>query len=197
MKAIVFYLGLFLFSSSLFSQTDINELKEFEKISWQDLNYNAIKIISEDWMLVSAGSIDNGFNMMTASWGNLGWLWQKPVSIIYIKPQRYTYEFTEKEDYYVISFYKEEYKEVLRKMGTVSGRDFDKINYSELTPVKTENNSVAFKEAYLIIECKKVYSTIFKESEILDDVIKDRMYSNKDFHKMYIGEIVNIWKKKD
>ena len=38
---------------------------------------NFIEIIGKEWMLVSAGDKDK-FNMMTASWGGVGFLWNKP-----------------------------------------------------------------------------------------------------------------------
>ena len=59
--------------------------------------------ISKQWMLITAGPEKN-CNTMTASWGGLGILWGKPVSTIYIRPQRYTREFVEREDYYTLSF---------------------------------------------------------------------------------------------
>lgn len=37
---------------------------------------NAFDLIGKKWMLVTAGTQDN-FNTMTASWGGIGWLWNK------------------------------------------------------------------------------------------------------------------------
>jgi flavin reductase (DIM6/NTAB) family NADH-FMN oxidoreductase RutF len=103
-------------------------------------------MIGKDWMLIAAGGGDD-YNMMTASWGTLGWLWEKPVSTIYVRPQRHTHNYTEREDYYTLTFYDDPDKEVLRLMGTVSGKNFDKMNYEELNPILTTNKSVTFKEA--------------------------------------------------
>lgn len=186
---------LFLLPFVIINQNTMTK-SEFEKVSWENLNDNAIRLIGKDWMLISAGSLDDGFNMMTASWGGLGWLWEKPVSFIFVRPQRYTFNFTEKEDYYTVTFYEEEYRDVLREMGTVSGRNFDKINYPDLTPFATENGSVAFKEAKIILECRKLYATDILEESFVDITLGNRIYPQKDFHKMYIGEIVNVWMKK-
>lgn len=165
----------------------------FRKVTWEELDENAIKLIGKDWMLVGAGNLDSGFNMMTASWGGLGWLWEKPVSFIFVRPQRYTFQFTEREDYYTVTFYDEKYRDVLRKMGTVSGRNFDKINNSGLTPVSTENGSVAFKEARIVLECRKLYASDILEDSFIDKGLAKRIYPGKDFHRMYVGEIVNVW----
>ena len=58
---------------------------------------NAFELIGKEWMLVTGGTKDN-FNMMTASWGGIGWLWNKPVAFIFIRPERYTYPLIEKND---------------------------------------------------------------------------------------------------
>ena len=47
---------------------------------------NFIEIIGKEWMLVSAGDKDK-FNMMTASWGGVGFLWNKPVGFVFIRPR--------------------------------------------------------------------------------------------------------------
>lgn len=194
MRLIILLLITIFFSLICYAQQEIKDLSKFKKTDWTVLNENAIKIISKDWFLISAGSLDSGFNMMTASWGGMGYIYNKPVTFIFISPQRYTFQFTEREEYFVLTFYEEEYREILKKMGTVSGRDFDKINNSGLTPIKTENGSVGFKEARIIIECKKFY-----EAGLLKDGFKDQKLvekkNNAELHKMYVGEIVNVWIK--
>lgn len=65
-----------------------------KKIEVSELNDNVFTTIGKEWMLVTAGTKDK-FNMMTASWGCLGWLWNKPVAVMFIRPERYTHEFIE------------------------------------------------------------------------------------------------------
>ena len=36
---------------------------------------DAFKLIGKEWMLVTGGTLDKGFNTMTASWGGIVWLW--------------------------------------------------------------------------------------------------------------------------
>jgi len=174
------------------AQEKQNEMKELRKASWEDIDDNIIRMIGKDWMLVTAGK-PGDFNMMTASWGTMGWLWELPVTTIYVRPQRHTHNFTEREDFYTLTFFKEEYRDVLRKMGSVSGRDFDKMNYERLTPFVTENGSIGFEEAYLVIECRKLYSTVFEQSRFHDQSVVDDKYPQRDFHTMYIGEITGVW----
>ena len=69
-----------------------------KKLEVKDLKENFFEAIGKEWMLVTAGTKEK-FNTMTASWGGIGWLWNKPVAFVFVRPERYTYEFIEKSDY--------------------------------------------------------------------------------------------------
>ena len=102
---------------------------------------DALNLIGKQWMLVTAGTSEK-FNTMTASWGGLGWLWNKPVAFVFIRPERYTHGFIEASDCMTLSFYGEEYREALKICGTKSGRDIDKVAATGLTPVKKIRSNV-------------------------------------------------------
>lgn len=150
-------------------------------------NFNPYKEIGTKWMLVTSGT-DKKFNTMTASWGGVGVLWNKNVSFIFIRPQRYTFEFLENCDFYSLSFFGEKYKPILAKCGQVSGRDIDKIKETGLNPV-FDDNSVYFKEAKKVLVCKKIYSQFITPDCFIDESLQ-KNYEKNDYHKMYIGEIV-------
>ena len=82
----------------------------FREISVEELKDNPFTLINKDWMLITAGNQDK-HNTMTASWGGVGELWGKYVSTIYIRPQRYTLEFVEREEYYSLCFFGPEYRQ--------------------------------------------------------------------------------------
>ena len=82
-----------------------------EKLEVKDLKENFFEAIGKEWMLVTAGTKEK-FNTMTASWGGIGWLWNKPVAFVFIRPERYTYEFVEKNDHLTLSFLGEENKKI-------------------------------------------------------------------------------------
>ena len=65
---------------------------KFREIAPTEITDNVFKLIDQDWMLVTAGAPDH-FNMMTASWGGLGSLWHELVGFVFVRPQRYTYQF--------------------------------------------------------------------------------------------------------
>ena len=69
-------------------------------------NENAFDLIGKEWMLVTAGNKEK-LNTMTASWGGIGWLWNRPVAFVFIRPDRYTHDFIECESRLTLSFYKE------------------------------------------------------------------------------------------
>ncbi|MBN1143603.1 MAG: flavin reductase family protein [Bacteroidales bacterium] len=162
---------------SLFKKTDPGSLQD-----------NFFRLINDDWMLVSAGTL-NGFNTMTASWGTTGILWNKPVAVCFIRPQRYTFEFAEKNDHFTLTFLGAEYKDALNFCGTNSGRNVDKIRKTGLQPIETPNGSVTFEQARLVLECRKLYADYFKEDNFLVKNLVEKNYRQKDFHKFFIGEI--------
>ena len=160
------------------------------KTDLKELNNNVFSLIGNQWMLVTAGT-EKSFNTMTASWGGLGVLWNKYVATIYIRPQRYTLEFINKNDFFTLSFFDDSYKDILRYCGAHSGKDVDKVKNSGLEPIVTETGAIIFRQANLTFECKKIYSDQIKEKNIIDDTFTSLIYPEKDYHKIFIGEIVN------
>ncbi len=170
-------------------------MKTFNLIKPDNIQENTFRLLANDWMLITAGNIES-YNMMTASWGGMGVIWNKPISICFIRPQRYTYEFVEKNDYYTLSFFGNEQRGILNYLGKESGRDVNKMQTKGLTPVISENNSVYYSEAKLVLECKKLYFDDIEPAHFLNDTI-DKLYPIKDYHRMYFGEIVNCLQKEE
>ena len=152
-------------------------------------NTDIFTIYDKDWALAAAGTMES-HNAMTVSWGGMGTLWNKPVVTIYVRPSRYTREFTEREEYFTVSFYDEKYREALNVMGTRSGRDCDKEAEAGLTAVPM-GESVTFKEAKRTLLCRKLYYQDLDPAGMAKEV-QDKQYPVKDFHRMYIGEVIEI-----
>lgn len=169
------------------------ELEGFRKVSPEELQGNFIYKISREWMLVTAGNKDR-FNMMTASWGGVGVLYNRPVAICFINPARYTYQIMENCDTYTLTFYPQEYRKALEYCGTKSGRDEDKVKGSGLVPVEVGTGAMAFRQANIIIECRKLVSQSISLDAINNPEEKSKR-ATQAMHKMYIGEIVNVWVK--
>lgn len=160
-------------------QIEINEFSE-----------NPFKLIGSDWMLITAKKGEKT-NMMTASWGGVGILWNKPVATIYVRPQRYTKEFIDNEEYFSLCVLPEEYRQILNYCGTKSGRDEDKIAETKLTIDESEKAPI-FKESRLVLICKKLYAQDMSEDSFIDKSLVEKNYKAKDFHTMYVAEINKI-----
>lgn len=167
---------------------------EFEKIRAEDVSGNIFDRIGSQWMLITGGD-RRGFNTMTASWGGAGVLWGKPVVTCYIRPQRYTKAFVDAGDFFTVSFYGEQYRPQLALCGSKSGRDVDKTAETGLTPAFSDAGGVYFEEAELVLVCKKLYTDVFRPENFLDPEIGG-WYPEKDYHHIYIGEVVEVLRKK-
>lgn len=162
----------------------------WDKIKPEELTENVFHLINDDWMLVAAE--DGGrTNAMTASWGGVGILWGKKVAFVFVRPQRYTKEFIDKSDKLSLSFFDDSWRKMLNYMGTVSGRDEDKIAASSLH-VEMVNSAPVFKESRMALICRKLYEQPMKEECFVDKDLAAEHYAQKDFHTMYVVEIEKI-----
>ncbi|MCD7947736.1 MAG: flavin reductase [Oscillospiraceae bacterium] len=161
------------------------------KIDVKSLHENVFTLIGERWMLIAAGDQEK-CNMMTASWGGLGVLWGANVATVYIRPTRYTYELIEKQNYFTLSFFGDQYKEQLALCGKKSGRDTDKVKACGFTVEAGTCGAPYFAEAELVLVCKKRYAQDFDPSLFLVEDM-EQWYPKKDYHRMYIGEIVEAY----
>lgn len=164
-------------------------MSKFIEISPYEIDENIFKMIGKDWMLITAKA--NGkINTMTASWGGAGILWNKPVAFTFIRPQRYTYEFTEASERMTLSFFDEKYRDALTLCGRKSGRDMDKIAAAGLSVVEN-GDAPYFDEAKTVLVCRKIYADTIKPEAMTDKSFIEH-YPINDFHKMYICEIEKV-----
>ena len=166
-------------------------MSNFKTIDPSAIADNAFKLIGKDWALVTSGSRES-FNTMTVSWGGAGIMWNKPVTFTFIRPQRYTYGFLEREERFSLSFYPEEYRKALALCGSKSGRDVDKVAATGLIPAFTEDNVPYFEQAKLVLICKKLYAQDLNEQSVIDSEAVLPNYKGDDWHRMYVGEITSV-----
>lgn len=159
------------------------------------LNGNVFETIGKEWMLITAGSVDK-YNTMTASWGCIGWLWNKPVAVVFIRPERFTHEFAERNEFVTLSFlgHSETARRAYNFCGTKSGRDYDKAKETGLEIEPTEMGNVAFLQARLTLECRKLYKDDIKPSKFLSSDIPQWYGGVRGgYHDVYVLEIVNAY----
>jgi len=166
----------------------------FNSVHPDDLNDNFFKMLDKDWMLVTAGGFGD-FNTMTASWGTVGILWNKPIAICFIRPHRYTFQFADQYDFYTLAFFDEKYRDILNYCGAHSGRAVDKIRKTGLKPIETSRGNVIYEQARLALECRKLYADYLRPENFIDAGIERKNYPAKDYHKFFIGEIVECYER--
>lgn len=149
--------------------------------------FNPFEKFDKEWALVTAGTKDK-FNTMTISWGSMGTLWFKSVITIYIRPDRYTFEFLENSDTFTVSFFHEDKKNILGVLGRCSGRDMDKMRESGLTP-KYLDNGITWGEAKKTYVCRKLYMEQMDKSKFPPDALKCYK-DNGPAHYIIIGEVI-------
>jgi flavin reductase (DIM6/NTAB) family NADH-FMN oxidoreductase RutF len=165
-------------------------MKKFIEIKPEELDKSPFQLLGKDWMLITAEK-DNKVNTMTAAWGGFGVMFGKNVVYIVVRPQRYTKEFVDAADTFSLTFFDKGFRQQLNYLGTVSGKDEDKISKTNLTTLHSENTPY-FEEGNMIIFCKKLYAQEFKSECFLVSEIDTKCYPEKDYHTFYIAEIEKI-----
>lgn len=166
----------------------------FKKIDITELSFNPFTKIGKEWTLITGGNMEN-FNTMTASWGQLGVIWNKNVFTCYIRPNRYTYDFIEQGECFTASFFGEKYRNALSFCGSHSGRDCDKMAETGLVPTEIDG-CVGFEQADMILVCRKLYSYDLQENGFLtNDGIPEKFFGTDPYHRAYISEIVGVYVK--
>ncbi len=148
-----------------------------------------INLFQNQWLLLCAGDAEN-YNMMTIAWGSIGCMWGRPFVQVVVRPQRYTYEFMEKYSEFTLSAFGEAHRRDLQTLGSLSGRDGDKLAQTQLTTRPGLKVACpAFEQAELIFECVQIYYDDFDPNRFLDPDIEGT-YANQDYHRIYFGEIL-------
>ena len=172
-----------------------------KEIPVESLQWNPMMQIGHEWMLLTAGNEAAGYNTMTVAWGHMGVIWNRPGNqrpchylptvAAYVRPQRYTKAFMDREELFTLCVFDESHRPALTYLGSHSGRDEDKVAAVGLTPAFGDGYTY-FEEASLVLVCRKLYRAPLVEEGLLDKAIVEDCYPGRDFHDLYIGEIVKV-----
>ena len=186
---------LALFMMTAPSQVSAQEESGFTKFDVrEDFTENGFQWF-RDAELLAAGNKENS-NAMTIGWGSIGTFWGRTALTVYVAEKRYTREFMDNSEYFTVMAFDVKDSKVLNYMGTKSGRDGDKAQALGLHTAYTANGAPYYTEASMVIECKIMYAAPLDPQYFKSDVPKN-LYANfpAGIHYMYIGEVVNAWKK--
>ncbi|MGI5849300.1 MAG: flavin reductase family protein [Christensenellales bacterium] len=164
----------------------------FKEIGIKEIIMNPFTKIGREWSLLTAGTKETGFNMMTASWAGFGMFWNKNTVTVYIRKSRYTSKFFNENDYFTVSFYEEGYREALNICGKLHGNECDKVKESGLTPYFLKNTT-AFEQASLIFVCRKLlHADVTADGSSASEVFDAIYGGTDDYHRIFIGEVVKV-----
>lgn len=160
------------------------ELQEVFKETLEKLQGNGILLVA-----------GNPPNPMTIGWATFGYIWNRPVMTVMVRPVRHTFSLMESSRDFSVCVLSDQYRKALNLCGTKSGRDVNKLELSGLHIEKCHKiDSFFISESTIHIECRIIHKH-FLDPGNLDPSIEKRHYPKKDFHMVYYGEIVGIYKE--
>ena len=184
------------------------ELKTEEKKSGELIPTNKFKgmhflkeFTTPNMPCVLTAGDKNNYNSMIIGWGLIGAAWQKPLFIVYVKPDRYTYEFMEKYEFFTVNFIRKDLYKKFVPYGNKSGRDINKEEASGTHIQFLEDGGITFEEAEEIFVCKMMARAHLKKEEMSPEIIEFyekasvAFKQNKEPHGIYIGEIIGHYKR--
>ncbi len=135
-------------------------------------------------------------NTMTIGWGNVGYIWQKPVITVMVRYSRHTYGLIDNAPDFSVSLPAPgEMRKALAIAGSVSGRDVDKFVAAGVSAQPARSiQSPVINGCSLIFECRTIFKQIM-DPNLLDNNVQSSYYASNDYHVMYYGEIVDCYKQ--
>lgn len=162
----------------------------FQPYPFDVIELNPFAKFGDDWGALTS-EYGGKINAMTIAWGGVGELWGKHVATVYVRESRYTKELLDSGEYFSITFFEPHYKNWLKYLGAVSGRQEDKIAGARLT-INRHKDVPFIDDGNFVIICKKLSCTLIGPDDILDSSILDAHYKDGDYHYMYVGEILEL-----
>jgi len=166
-------------------------------VRYTDFFAQTIQRMREDGLLLCTQGSDRKPNVMTIGWGTMGSIWSRPGFIVLVRPSRYTYSRLEQVSDFTVNVAPPELAAAVSHCGSVSGREHDKFQEMNLTPVPgREVRAPIIKECVVHYECRTLHrNDIVPES--LAQAVRDECYPSGDFHRIYFGEIVAAYADED
>ncbi len=134
-------------------------------------------------------------NPMTIGWGTVGVIWGKPMFIVLVRPSRYTFGLIEQLAEFTVNVPTDGLRKQVAYCGSKSGRDVDKVAECGFTMAKSRDVAVPYIEQCPIhYECRTVHRNNVINAA-LDPAIVSSFYDAGDFHTLYYGEILGVYKE--
>lgn len=164
-------------------------MERFENINTNEIPVDIIEKFKTGALLLAGDEKQS--NALCINNISIGHMWDRNIVTTALKPLRYTKEFVDLNETFSINFFDDNYQTDVYYIGSISGRDTDKMKKSNLKR-GTYKGTPFFTDANIIVFCKKLFAQEFKESEFLDREILNKFYVFKDYHTIYIAEIEKV-----
>ena len=161
------------------------------EVMLNQLEFNPFSMIQDEGFLISV-SQGGRDALMTAGWGAMGFLWNRPIVTVYVRPSRYTFDFLKSSSFFTVSFFPPKMASTLAWCGSYSGRDTDKLAGSGLTACRI-GDYLTYEEAGLTFACRKIYMREMDERLVLDKEMTHEYYGEKDVHWSFTGQIEHVY----
>jgi flavin reductase (DIM6/NTAB) family NADH-FMN oxidoreductase RutF len=162
-------------------------------VDLKTLTPEVFSVFGENNALLTAGD-RTACNTMTIGWCGLGRVWNLPACTVFVRPERYTYRFMQRQDYFSVCVLPPANRDTMKFCGTKSGRDVDKFQACGLTVQYGAGDTPFIAEAEWALVCKKCYAQDLKPECVLDDLV-NRFYRGEGWHRMYLGEVLEAYHK--
>lgn len=165
--------------------------------NYTDYLKETIDVMGKGGLLLASKDKDGKPNAMTIGWGTIGIIWGKPIFVVLVRPSRYTYDLIEVTDDFTVNVPPPELSDEVLFCGTVSGREHDKFAEKGLTALEGKKvKSPIVQECVIHYECKVVHKNDVLKEKLASEIISSA-YSGGDFHRIYFGEIVDVYADSD
>jgi flavin reductase (DIM6/NTAB) family NADH-FMN oxidoreductase RutF len=157
-----------------------------------DVCHETLDKLDGEGILLVAGDPPNP---MTIGWATVGHIWHKQVMTVLVRPTRHTYDLMETAKDFSVCVLPGHCKKELNLCGTKSGRDVNKIeacHFQVEKCLKADAYFIAGSDIHF--ECRIAHKHRL-DPATLDPLITDRYYPLKDFHMVYYGEILGIYRR--
>lgn len=167
-------------------------MKLFCEIAPETIKDNPYHEIGKEFMLLTAWDEKHQkVNAMTASWGAVGILWNMPVLICVVRPQRYSLELIEREAHFSACILDSEHHGAHKICGFKSGRDIDKCAEAGLTPIELDG-VYGFEQARRVYKLTRLATCDMKEADFVDKSLLSH-YAAGDFHRVIVCKIDKVF----
>jgi flavin reductase (DIM6/NTAB) family NADH-FMN oxidoreductase RutF len=166
------------------------------KVDYKDYFPQTMEQMCRNGLLLVTKGKNHKANIMTIGWGTIGSIWGKPVFIVLVRPSRYTYKLLEEITEFTVNVPSDKLAEAVNYCGMMSGRDLDKFQEMQLTPIPLQEVQVPIiEECHIHYACRILHHhNLIPEN--LDSSVKKRFYPKDDFHRVYYGEILATYADK-